>query len=122
MTCRCRHKNVRNLRRIGSSWVRACDCDDHASTADARVCDCGFWLSLGPSDETPVAYEVRTAELALIDGWYNERRFESESYGALCFMNGGTPGDDDDGGCSDSAADEWAGFLAQSIRMHGEMP
>lgn len=83
-----------------------------------RCAYCRDYLSLGHSDETPVAHEIRAAELALIDGWYNERRFESESYGALCFMNGGTPGDDDDGGNSDNAADEWAGFLAQAIRTH----
>ena len=51
---------------------------------------------------------------------YSAHVREAESYGALCFHNGGTPGDDDDGGSSEWVADEWAGFLARCIATHDQ--
>jgi hypothetical protein len=74
-------------------------------------------VTTSPANDTPdVLIEIRAAELASIgDGWWNEPGMESEMYGVLQYHNGGTPGADDDGGCSKYADDEWAGWLACEI-------
>ncbi len=72
----------------------------------------------GPANDSPeVLIEIRAAELASKDRWWQGIKFDSESYGMLCYHNGGTPGDDGDGGCSRFAADEWAGWLARVIAL-----
>ena len=90
---------------------------------DRMVCDCGEWLPLGPANDggehaASVAVEKRAAELSLIPHWERDPAYDSESYGLLCYENGGTPGDDDDGGSSKYADDEWAGYLARVIATH----
>lgn len=79
-------------------------------------------MSLGPAnDDSPhVEIEIRAAELAAYPdaSWVDDPAWESCSYGVLCFHNGGTPGDDEDGGCADFAFDEWVGYLAAAILAH----
>jgi hypothetical protein len=101
---------------LGWSWFGRGLGDPHARWCAA----CGAWLSLGPARDTPeVCVEIRAAELAVLGhAWWDAREYESESYGVLCFHNGGTPGDDDDGGCSYYADAEWAGYLARCIATH----
>lgn len=83
--------------------------------------ECKSNVSLGPANDTPeVMIEIRAAELASLVQWWERDEFESESYGAMCFHNGGTPGDDADGGCSLYADDEHAGYLARVIATHDE--
>ena len=62
---KCKHKTFHRMRRFAGVWGRACDCDDHMGTEDARWCArCGEWLSIGPSRDTDrTAIEVRAAEL-----------------------------------------------------------
>jgi hypothetical protein len=102
------------------SWVK-CPVDE---ATHLICCTCKAQLPWGESndDDERVAIEMRAAEIAPNDRWYDEPRFEFESYGALCFMNGGTPGNAGDGGNSDHASDEWAGYLAQVIRTHRGTP
>lgn len=78
--------------------------------------------SLGPSNDADeaVQVEIRAAELATVESWFDMPmyEYESESYGALQFHNGGTPGDDDDGGSSWHATEEHVGWLARAIATH----
>lgn len=68
---------------------------------------------IGPANDTPeVLVEIRAAELAEQHDWWSDPDHDPESYGALCYHNGGTPGADGDGGCSTFADDEQAGYLA----------
>jgi hypothetical protein len=102
-----------------------------------REClDCNEWLPMGPARDDgehaeQVAIEVRAAELAdSVAEWADaggddERRdafanlaSEGEEYGAIIFYNGGTPGDDSDGGYAADMAAEWAGYLACAIATH----
>lgn len=96
-----------------------------AGGVGTRVCSrCGHWLSLGPSNDAPdeVQVEIDAAMLAASGPWWNDPAHDSESYGFLCWQNGGTPGDDEDGGCSTYAQDEWVGYLAAVIAYHKEQP
>lgn len=79
-------------------------------------------LSFGPAvDDAPaVQIEIRAAYLASIPKWWDDEQYESESYGALQWHNGGTPGDDNDGGSSAKADDETAGYLACVIAATNE--
>lgn len=64
---------------------------------------------------TRVQIEIDAARLARIDRWWDDPKFESQSYGALQFHNGGTPGCDNDGGSSANEVDELVGWLACQI-------
>jgi hypothetical protein len=91
--------------------------------APHRECKkCREWLALGASNDgsEAVQIEIEAARLADKDKWWDAPAFESASYGVLCFHNGGTPGDDEDGGCSKYAQDEWTGYLARVIATHDE--
>jgi hypothetical protein len=111
----CKHENADHL--MPGDCTRPWG---HITVEQFRCLDCGAWLSLGPANDTPeVCVEIRAAELvALGDEWWNGRKYVDESRGVLCFHNGGTPGDDDDGGCSEFADEEWAGYLARCIATH----
>lgn len=73
---------------------------------------CGTWLPLGPSDERPVAVEVRAAELA--DSYQHHETLDtyaaSEWYGWLCASNGVEVGEFHD--------EHHAGYLARVIYDH----
>lgn len=77
-----------------------------------NICQaCDAWLPLGPSDETPVAVEIRAAELA--------------EPGALLRNghegNGRCDVGDDWYSDHDEYPDDWhAGYLARVIATHGE--
>lgn len=66
MSKRCKHENADHLK-PGDEWA---DMDgdfiEVVLVEQFRCCDCGAWLSLGPSDETDerVAIEIRAAEIA----------------------------------------------------------
>lgn len=57
---KCRHTGTRET---GRFVVMHDGSNDRVVDTD-RCLDCGAWLSLGPSDEGPVAVEVRAAEIA----------------------------------------------------------
>lgn len=97
-------------------------------------CDaCHVDLPLGLANDAPpeVQIEIRAAILTeSVAAWADakgddERRdafanlaSEGEEYGAIIFYNGGTPGDDSDGGYAADMAAEWAGYLACAIATH----
>lgn len=77
-------------------------------------------LGAANDDDERVRIEIGAAELAAFPdaSWVDDPAWESCSYGVLCFHNGGTPGCDDDGGCSLFAEAEWVGYLAAAILEH----
>jgi hypothetical protein len=65
---------------------------------------CGAWLPLGPSDETPVAIEVRALEI--FDSWPDGDQTDGEDAGWRAHMTGGDP---------DASPSMLAGWLAREI-------
>lgn len=115
---RCRHRVVYASFWLSGEWVVLLGDEPRA---DKRRCTkCGTWLPLGPANDGDehVRVEIRAAELATIKRWFDKREYEAESYGALQFHNGGTPGCNDDGGWDNNATSEWVGYLARQIATH----
>lgn len=116
---RCKHENADHV--FAGDVIHWYSWNARSTTVQCeqlRCLDCGAWLSLGPSSETPeCAVEIRAAELvASNDHW---RRL----------VHSGVPGHDDevdgylmffDEQRVPGNAAQWAGYLAGAILEHGE--
>ena len=86
--------------------------DREKSICEVHICcDCGEWLSLGPSNDTPeVLVEIRAAELAASA---EDGRFDSFT---ICEADGWMGYDNPD--FDPTCAPEEVGWLAWHIWMH----
>ena len=104
----CKHENADHLR-AGEGWALM----DGTAMPDAlceqfRCLNCGDWLSLGPSNDEPVAVkvEIRAAEIAANTG---RALRDGELFGWRSFGMGMFP-----------YPGEVAGYLARAIAEHEE--
>ena len=120
---RCKHENADHERYLcGTSFTAMYDerLAQSCLTMERVVCvDCGHWLSLGESNDSPpeVQAEIRAAMLSNDDGrdWPEPTQGERDGYDWYREINAGHMPDPSGG---EWARDCWIGYLSAMIDMH----